>query len=98
MDRQLPLTTLTNTTRVRMANGAVEFIQQVADLSPIIVFAGVPKSATQALFGLGPLMDKGFEVISPKLGLALSYRTNLSTRDESYNRVYLIYTVYRSTF
>jgi hypothetical protein len=45
-----------------MANGATEYIRQVADLGPIIGFAGVLESATQTLIGLGPLMDKGFEL------------------------------------
>ena len=57
-DLNLTLTTLDNPTRVRMANGAVEYIHQVADLGPIIGFAAVLTSATQTLIGLGPLMDQ----------------------------------------
>ena len=51
---QLTLTTLETPTRVSMANGAIEYIHQVADLGPIIGFAAVLKSATQTLIGLGP--------------------------------------------
>ncbi len=50
-DLNLTLTTLDHPTRVRMANGAIEFIHQVADLGPIIGFAAVLKSATQILIG-----------------------------------------------
>jgi hypothetical protein len=38
-DLNLTLTTLDHPTRVRMANGAIEHIHQVADLGPIIGFA-----------------------------------------------------------
>ena len=40
MDLHLPLTTLTTPTRVRMANGAIEFIHQVADLVPSLASQG----------------------------------------------------------
>jgi hypothetical protein len=45
-DLHLTLTTLEIPTRVSMANGAIEYIHQVADLGPIIGFAAVLKSAT----------------------------------------------------
>jgi hypothetical protein len=49
-DLKLTLTTLDHPTRVRMANGAVEHIHQVADLGPLIGFAAVLKSATHKLW------------------------------------------------
>jgi len=52
LDLQLTLITLEIPTRVSMANGAIEYIHQVADLGPIIGFAAVLKSATQTLIGL----------------------------------------------
>jgi len=60
-----------------MANGATEYIHQVADLGPIIGFAGVLKSATQTLIGLGPLMDKGFEVHFAKTGVGIFLQNKL---------------------
>ena len=60
-----------------MANGAIEFIHQVADLGPIVGFAGVLKSATQTLIGLGPLMDKGFEVHFAKTGVGIFLQNKL---------------------
>ena len=77
IDLQLPLTSLIKPTRVRMANGAIELIHQVADLGPIIGFAGVLKSATQTLIGLGPLMDKGFEVHFAKSGVGIFLHNKL---------------------
>ena len=60
-----------------MANGATEYIRQVADLGPIIGFAGVLESATQTLIGLGPLMDKGFEVHFAKTGVGIFLQNKL---------------------
>ena len=77
LELRLPLTTLTTPTRVCMANGATEYIHQVADLGPIIGFAGVLKSATQTLIGLGPLMDKGFEVHFAKKGVGIFLHNKL---------------------
>ena len=77
LELQLPLTTLTTPTRVRTANGATEYIRQVADLGPIIGFAGVLESATQTLIGLGPLMDKGFEVHFAKTGVGIFLQNKL---------------------
>jgi hypothetical protein len=76
-DLNLTLTTLDHPTRVRMANGAIEHIHQVADLGPIIGFAAVLKSATQILIGLGPLMDQGFEVHFAKSGVGIFLQNKL---------------------
>ncbi len=76
-DLQLTLTTLETPTRVSMANGAIEYINQVADLGPIIGFAAILKSATQTLIGLGPLMDQGYEVHFAKTGVGIFLHNKL---------------------
>ena len=76
-DLNLTLTTLDTPTRVSMANGAIEYIHQVADLGPIIGFAAVLKSATQTLIGLGPLMDQGYEVHFAKTGVGIFLHNKL---------------------
>ena len=60
-----------------MAHGATEYIHQVAVLGPTIGFAGVLKSATQTLIGLGSLMDKGFEVHFAKTGVGIFLQNKL---------------------
>jgi predicted aspartyl protease len=75
-DLNLTLTELETPTRVSMANGAIEYIHQVADLGPIIGFAAVLKSATQTLIGLGPLMDQGYEVHFAKAGVGIFLTIN----------------------
>ena len=76
-DLHLTLTTLETPTRVCMANGAIEYIHQVADLGPIIGFAAVLKSATQMLIGLGPLMEQGYEVHFAKTGVGIFLHNKL---------------------
>jgi hypothetical protein len=76
-DLNLMLTQLEKPTRVSMANGAIEYIHQVADLGPIIGFAAVLKSATQTLIGLGPLMDQGYEVHFAKTGVGIFLHNKL---------------------
>jgi hypothetical protein len=76
-DLHLTVTSLETPTRVRMANGAIEHIHQVADLGPIVGFAAVLRSATQTLIGLGPLMEQGYEVHFAKTGVGIFLHNKL---------------------
>lgn len=76
-DLNVTFTVLENLTRVSMANGAIKYTYQVADLEPIIGLAAVLKSAAQTLIGLDPLMDQGNEVHFSKPGVGIFLHNEL---------------------
>jgi hypothetical protein len=60
-----------------MANGSSEYVNNVADLGPIIGHAVILPSATQTLIGLGPLMELGYEVHFSLSGVGLFLNNKL---------------------
>ena len=60
-----------------MANGSAEYVNNIADLGPIIGHAVVLPSATQTLIGLGPLMELGYEVHFSLSGVGLFLNNKL---------------------